>query len=475
MQSAIVMAYLVLMLVIGLYFARSRVKDSDDFMVAGRSLPQWILAGTLLATFVGSGTIVGGASFIYQFGPFAAIFFFAGTPIGIIVLYFFLADRIRGLAKYTVPEILEIRYGAFARAFGGITILLAYVGIASYQFTGGGYALNIAIGIPVWVGTIITAFVVIFLATVGGLISVAYTDAISAVIILAGLLIGLPLILSEVGGLGALFSNLPETQGSWNGGLSVPQLLGYFLPLLLLLLGDQNVYQRFSSAESPETARRSAVGFFVGAVAMVTLVTLLASASIILLPEINPDTAVLALAGSETLPTVLGGFLLAAAVGIIITTGNSYLLSSAGNFVYDIYLTLFGREIPEGRNLLFDRLAVVALGALAYVLGAFFPSVLAVQIYSYTIYGAGITPALVAALVWRRATAAGGVASIVVGAAATLVWEIPLGRPFEWNSVLVALPLSIVVLVVVSLLTGGSSSGQLAGERAAGMDATGTG
>ena len=85
MQFAIVMAYLVLMLVLGLYFARSRVKDSDDFMVAGRSLPQWILAGTLLATFVGSGTIVGGASFIYQFGPFAAIFFFAGTPIGIII------------------------------------------------------------------------------------------------------------------------------------------------------------------------------------------------------------------------------------------------------------------------------------------------------------------------------------------------------------------------------------------------------
>ena len=178
MQFGIILFYLVVMSLIGLYFARSRVRSSDDFMVAGRSLPQWILAGTLLATFVGSGTIVGGSSFIYQYGPLAAIFFFAGTPIGIIILYFFLADRIRGLAKYTVPEILEIRYGAFARAFGGITILLAYVGIASYQFTGGGYILNITTGIPVWLGTIITAVVVIFLATVGGLISVAYTDAL---------------------------------------------------------------------------------------------------------------------------------------------------------------------------------------------------------------------------------------------------------------------------------------------------------
>ena len=464
MQFGIILFYLVVMSLIGLYFARSRVRSSEDFMVAGRSLPQWILAGTLLATFVGSGTIVGGSSFIYQYGPFAALFFFAGTPIGIIILYYFLADRIRGLAKYTVPEILEIRYGAFARAFGGITILLAYVGIASYQFTGGGYVLNITTGIPVWLGTIITAVVVIFLATVGGLISVAYTDALSAVIIIVGLLIGFPLILGEVGGFSGLFAGLPEAKASWNGGLSIPQLLGFFLPLLLLLLGDQNVYQRFSSAESPETARKSAVGFFVGAMLVVSLVIVLASSAAVLLPQIPPDTAILSLAG-ESLPVFLGGLLLASSVAIIITTGNSYLLSAAGNLVYDIYSNLFGRRIPEGRGLLHDRIAVAVLGVVAYALGAFFPTVLALQIYSYTIYGAGVTPALVAALVWRRATPAGGVASILTGAVVTLVWELVLGQPLDWNAVLVALPASIIVLVVVSLMTS-NRPGLLAGEQA---------
>lgn len=464
MQFAIILFYLIVMMIIGLYFARARVKDSDDFMVAGRSLSQWVLAGTLLATFVGSGTIVGGSSFIYQYGPIAAIFFFGGTPIGIIILYFFLADKIRGVAKYTVPEILEIRYGAFARAFGGICILLAYVGIASYQFTGGGYVLNITTGIPVWGGTIITAGVVIFLATVGGIISVAYTDAISAIIIIVGLLIAFPLILGEVGGFSGLFESLPETKASWNGGLTIPQLLGFFLPLLLLLLGDQNVYQRFSSAESPDTARKSAVGFFVGAIVVVSLVIVLASSSAVLLPQIPPDTAILSLAG-ESLPLFLGGMLLASAVAIIITTGNSYLLSAAGNLVYDIYSKLFGGEIPEGRGLLYDRIAVAVLGVLAYVLGAFFPTVLSLQIYSYTIYGAAVTPALVAALVWRRATAAGGVASILTGAVITLVWELVLNQPLEWNAVLVALPASIIVLIVVSLATS-DGPGQLASEQA---------
>src|SRR3712207_537539 len=191
------MVYLITLLT-GLHFARGRTKD--DSTVAGRSLPQVILAGTLPAAFVGSGVIVGGASFVYQYGPVAAIFFFAGAPMGILILYFFLADRIRGLTEYTVPEILEIRYGALARAFGSVCILLAYVGVASYQFTGGGYVLNVTTGIPAWLGTLIIACVVVFLATTRGFVSAVYTDALGAVIIVSALLIWLPRVLGEVGG-----------------------------------------------------------------------------------------------------------------------------------------------------------------------------------------------------------------------------------------------------------------------------------
>lgn len=463
MQLTLILAYIVLMVVLGAYYTR-RVKSSEDFMVAGRSLPQMVLAGTLLATFLGSGTIVGGASFIYQYGPWAAIFFFAGSPIGVIIMYFYLADRIRGVGSYTVPEILELRYGAATRAVASVIILLAFIGIVSYQFTGAGYVLNITTGMPVWLGTLIAAFAIIFLATIGGLVSVAYTDAISAVIILAGLLIAVPIIVGEIGGLSQISEGLPAPQNSWNGGLSFPQLVGYFLPLFLLLLGDQNIYQRFSAAENPGTAKRSAVGFFVGLLASIIPVIILASAAIVLLPNINPDTAILSLAGSATLPTFLGGLLLAAAIGIILTTGNSYLLSSSGNLVYDLYQRLLGRELPRGRELLFNRLAVLLLGIIAYVLGQFFPSVLALQIYSYTMYGAAITPALVAALLWRGATAAGGLASVIVGGAVTLAWELILGQPLGWNSVLIALPASIIALIVVSRVTGGDSRGRLAGE-----------
>jgi solute:Na+ symporter, SSS family len=93
------------------------------------------------------------------------------------------------------------------------------------------------------------------------------------------------------------------------------------------------------------------------------------------------------------------------------------------------------------------------------------------QIYSYTIYGASITPALLAALLWRRVTVAGGVASITTGVVATLAWDLVLRKPMEWNSVIVALPLSVMALVVVSLASS-AGAGELARERAEKLDSS---
>lgn len=107
----VLVVYLVFMVGVGLWFSRSTVMATgDDFVFAGRDLPRPVMVGTLLATWVGSGTIIGGASFAYTYGPLASIFFLAGAPVGIIVLYF-VAKRVRRSGTYTVPDLLEQRYG----------------------------------------------------------------------------------------------------------------------------------------------------------------------------------------------------------------------------------------------------------------------------------------------------------------------------------------------------------------------------
>lgn len=447
----VIVIYLALMILLGIYFSKREVKTTEDFMVAGRRLPLIVLIGTLLATWVGSGTVVGGASFIYQYGPFAGIFNLIGGPIGVIVLYF-IADKARLLKKYTVPEMLEIRYGSGTRLVASIFILLAYVGITAYQFTGGAYILNITTGLPVEIGTMVIGVVVIFLATTGGLFSVAYTDFISSLLIVFGFFLGLPFVLSAVGGFSGMSAELPAHTLTMTGGLTVPQLIGYFLPLFLLILGDQNMYQRFSAAKDANTAKKSAAGFFLGNLLVVSLTIIFATAAIVLYPTINPDTAILQI-GASGVPIPVGAIMLSAAVAFIITTGNSYLLSASSNLVYDLYARYSKKKLPDVKLLKFNRLVVVILGVLAYVLGSFFPTVLEIQMYSYTMYGAAITPAILASFLWKRANGVGAMASIITGGAATLIWELVLNKPLGWNSVLFALPLSILALVIFSLVS----------------------
>ena len=448
-----VIIYLLFMAGLGVYFSRTEVKDGDDFMVAGRRLPLFVVIGTLLATFVGSGTVVGGASFIYQYGPFAAIFNLGGGIVGAVILYF-IASKVRQSEVYTVPQLMERRFGKITRFIASIIILFAFIGITAYQFTGGAYVLQLTTGMSLEWGAIIICILVIFLTVSGGLFSVAYSDALSAVLIVIGFIIGVPFALNAAGGFEGLSLSLPEHTKTWNGGLSFIQLLGFFLPLFLLVLGDQNMYQRFSASKSEKVAKNSVLGFIVGNIMVVGLTIILATTAIVIFPDIAPDSAILTLA-VEGLPIFIGILILCSAVAFIITTATSYLLSASGNIVYDLYYFISGNKKPlsQKQTLWFSRVTVGVIGILAYVLGRFFPTVLEIQMYSYTMYGASITPAILAAILWKKATTAGVLTSMILGGVSTITWEMVLNRPNDWNSVIVALPLSVASLIIVSLLT----------------------
>ena len=455
-----VIIYLLFMAGLGVYFSRTEVKDGDDFMVAGRRLPLFVVIGTLLATFVGSGTVVGGASFIYQYGPFAAIFNLGGGIVGAVILYF-IASKVRQSEVYTVPQLMERRFGKITRFIASIIILFAFIGITAYQFTGGAYVLQLTTGMSLEWGAIIICILVIFLTVSGGLFSVAYSDALSAVLIVIGFIIGVPFALNAAGGFEGLSLSLPEHTKTWNGGLSFIQLLGFFLPLFLLVLGDQNMYQRFSASKSEKVAKNSVLGFIFGNIMVVGLTIILATTAIVIFPEIEPDSAILTLA-VEGLPVFIGILILCSAVAFIITTATSYLLSASGNIVYDLYYFISGNKKPlsQKQTLWFSRITVGVIGILAYVLGRFFPTVLEIQMYSYTMYGASITPAILAAILWKKATTAGVLTSMILGGLSTITWEMILNRPNDWNSVIVALPISVVALIIVSLLTQKNGGGK---------------
>lgn len=447
----VLLVYVALMVAVGAWFGRKKATSSgEDFVLAGRSLPAPVIGGTMLATFVGSGSIIGAANFAYTYGLLPGFLFFSGTITGTIILIF-MARRVRGVAGHTVPELFDRRYGKPVRIAATIMILIAFIGITAYQFTGAGYIISLITPLDERTGSILAAGLITFLALSGGLKSVAWTDFLSAAAIVLALWIAVFVVVgTDLDGIAQL-AEVNSDAGAL-GGLTALQMLGFILPVLVLLLGDQNMYQRLAAAKSDNAAFGGAVIFCVGSVVMIIPIVLLAVTSAVLQPDIEADLAILSLSGAQFTPAVIGGALLAGAFALIITTGSSYLLTCSSNVVHDLVGQLRRKAPSDSQNLWIGRLAVLVVAVLGFIMVSFFPSVLALQMYAYTMYGVTITPVLLAGLLWKRATGAGAMAAMLVGGAVTLFWEIS-GRSAELNSVIPALPAAVVVLVVVSLLT----------------------
>jgi len=444
----VILSYLLILIAVGAYRSKS-VKSQDDFMVAGRRLSAKVLVGTLLATWIGSGSIIASAGLAYDYG-FPALWFDAGVWVAIVILYL-IAGRVRRLAQYTVPDILEMRYNKIARILGTLVTIVAYTAIVSYQFRAGGMVLNLVTGIPVDLGIIITAAFVIGYTVLAGMISVAYTDVVNGVIMTIGLFITLPFLVDHAGGISEIVQRLPESHFQVLGNMTLLKALGYSLPTMLLLLGESGMYQRFFSARDSGTAKRSVIGWIAGTIIIETLIVVLAIAGSAIFSDIDSEMVILT-SVKTALPVAIGCLCLAAIVAVIVSTADSFLLVPSTNLIRDIYQRFINPEVSQKKILVYSRIVVVLLGVLAFVQVRFFERVLEMAIYAYTMYGVGITPSVMAAFFWKRATATGGVGSIASGMIVTALWEL-LGQPFDIPTVYPALVLSLLALVIGSLAT----------------------
>jgi len=162
-------------------------------------------------------------------------------------------------------------------------------------------------------------------------------------------------------------------------------------------------------------------------------------------------------------PAPVGVLLLGAACAVVISTGMNYLLSPSTNIMRDIYQRFLKKDAKQSTMVALQKVFVVILGVVAFFLAIRLKSVLEMAIFAYTIYGVSLTPALIAALAWKRATKAGGLISIISGTFVCIFLRImvevlppekvPGGDPWGIPIIYPAAIVSIGLLIIVSLLT----------------------
>jgi SSS family solute:Na+ symporter/sodium/proline symporter len=466
-----------------------KVKTKADYLVAGRSLPAFVLVFTLLSSWIGSGSLLGGAENAYKHG-FAALWQAAGGWAGLALIYF-IAPRARKFAQFTIPDLLESRYNQTARVLGVIAVLFTYTAITSYQFIGGGDIIHLIFpSVGALTGRYILAGFVIVFTAIAGMGSVAYMDVVIGMLATITLIVALPVLIHLAGGWSAVQAALPATHFQLLGDLHpfssytrtladgssqrVDSALAIFLPTCLLMLGNQSMYQKFFSAKSEKDATRATVGWIIGTVILESVIVAVAvvgsaifhSGEVAERPrEVLAYSATHAFVGTPAL-ALLGALLVGAIFAKVVSTANNYLFSPATNLVNDIFVRYIRPEASNGQVLLVSRLMVVLLGIWALVQSIAVTSVLEKSLEAYTIYSAALTPVILAAFFWRRATAAGAVASIAAGTVITLSWS-SISHLFpaalaQQDAIVPALVASLIGLFVVSLLTPAPDAKKLA-------------
>ena len=479
-----VLAVIVVVLLSVALYRTSQVKTKADYLVAGRSLPAIVLVLTLLSSWIGGGSLFGGAANAYKNG-FAALWQPAGGWLALLLIYF-IAPRARKFAQFTLPDLLEVRYNQTARVMGTIAILFAYVGITSYQFKGGGDVLHLIFPDTVSpeLGTYIIAAFVILTTALAGMSSVAYMDVAIGSLVTVICIIAAPYLFLQAGGWVGLHHVLPpeyfQVLGNYRFSpehvrqpvaMGVVRALEFLVPTMLLMLGNQVMYQKFFSARSERDARISVIGWVFGTVLLETLIVAIAVFGRALYPtgevalhprEIIPYTA------RHGLPAVLGAVLLGAVFAKVISTASNYLFSPATNLVEDVYVRYISPGASNKRVLIVSRLAVVLLGCWALYQAVYAESILQKMLWAYTIYSAALTPVVLAAFYSKRVTAWGAVAAIASGTVVTLAWDVPGVKEFfprilaDRDAIFPALFVAVAAMIVVSIFTPAPAQKQLA-------------
>ncbi|MDV6013804.1 sodium:solute symporter family protein [Haloechinothrix sp. LS1_15] len=457
--SVLVLAYLVVILAVGVYFVR-QVRGVEDFALAGRRLGLPVLIGSLAASYIGGATVVGWTGSFYEMGVdwwFSAIGAIAGVALATVVM----ARRCRRLAQFTVPDLLAIRYGPPARYVSAALIILGDIAIVTVQIIAIAGILTTFTDIDRLAAMVIGIVSFAVISLFGGMKGVAVTDSLQALVIFIGLLAGVIALFGSQGGPGPVFAALPD---GYFEPFSVAGGLGAF-NLALAALGTTAVSQslifsRIFSARDDTVAFRAMALLIPAALFGYGMVALLGyGGRAVLGPDVVPDD-VFAQVVTELLHPLLGGILLATVIAAIVTTTNSMLLSASVNVARDLYRQLVPRQAGTVELRRVGQAAVVAFALLSFTLAVLMPDIVTAIVFAYTIYSAGLLIPLYAGFLWRGATPAAGVATIVVGGGTALLWYV-LGEPFGLPPMVPALAAGLIVMIGLSLVTRKPSAEQL--------------
>ena len=447
----IVIGYMIAMLVVGAIVSKMQIKNAKDYMVAGRRMGLFMVAFSLSANNIGGGCTTGLAQKAFGDWGLSACWYVLACSIAMIPLAYF-APKIRKTMAVTIPEVVGRRFGKFASNFTAILSVLSLFCLTSSQIAASGGVINALIpSIPLNVCLIFAGIVIILYTTMGGMIADQISDLVQFSIILIGLIIATPIVLSKAGGWSAISAMLPGeklnfTQIGW------ASIIGYILNYFCTFLAGPEMVSRFETAKDEKTARNASFLSAILMAAMSIFPTLLGLAAFALkdqLPELaaNGSNAMMVVTGHFA-PGVVTGMISAAIICATMSSADSNLLCMSTMIINDLYPGLGGKkQLTDKQTIFATRACNVVAAVIAMIISLAGVSIVTMNTFAFGIRCAGPFAAYGLGMAVPKATKNSGVWSIITGTVAFVVWQL-IG-----NGAAILLMMPVVFGAIVSVLT----------------------
>ena len=437
-----VVIYLLATLGIGVW-AGTRIKNTADFAVAGRSLPLIMVVTTTFATWFGAETVMGIPARFIQGGLNAIVEDPFGAGFCLILVGMFFAARLYKLNLLTIGDYYRQRYGKGIEIFCSVAIILSYLGWVAAQITALGLVFSVLTNgaMPVAVGMIIGTLAVLIYVVIGGFLAVAITDFIQMIVLVVGLSIIAWFSADLVGGADKVFA-LAHKEQLWNF-LPPPNFhdviffIGAAVTMMLGSIPQQDVFQRVMSAKNAPTARAGAIIGGVSYILFAFVPIFIVACAVLVMGDSgmelikNDKQRLLPTFVMTKMPLIMQIIFFGALLSAIKSTSSATLLAPSTSFVENI-LKHLRPGMSDKQQLLAVRVSIVVFAALVLTYAIQMQGTpiyeLVSNAYQVTLVAAFVP--LVMGMYWKGATTQGAIVSIAAG---LITWLLYFPQLTNWG------------------------------------------
>lgn len=423
-DNIVIIFYFGIVLLIGIYHQRSKVKNSEDYFLAGRNMG-WIAVGTsLFATNISSEHLIGLSGAGYSRGLSVGQFEWLAVFILVLLGYVFAPIFIRSKV-FTVPEFFGQRFDQRSRTY------LAAISIIAYFFTkiavtllAASYLLKLVLGWDMFASTVMIVLLTGLYTIIGGLRSVIKTQIFQSVLLIFGAALLVYYGISKVGGFAALSQKLPSDYFTLFKPTDDPDFpwtgIIFGAPILAIWYWctDQYIVQRILSAKGIEHARKGTLLAAILKIFPIFLFILPGMIAVVLYPGISGNEAYTYLLAGNILPIGVKGIVISGLIAALMSSLSSAFNSSATLIANDFYKPR-KKNVKDDELVLIGRLATTLIVILTICLIPLL-KMISRDIYLYLqILQAYISPPIASVFLigifWSKVTSTAAIYSLITG------------------------------------------------------------